>query len=36
MIITGALALFAALWARVLKRNKFKAKQMRYKTDGKN
>ena len=32
MIITGTLALFAALWARVLKRNKFRVKQMRYKT----
>ena len=35
MIITGALALFAALWARVLKRNKFREKQMRYKTNNK-
>ena len=32
MTITGALALFAALWARVLKRNKFRTKQVRYKT----
>ena len=32
MTITEALALFAALWARVLKRNKFRVKQMRYKT----
>ena len=32
MTITGTLALFAALWARVLKRNKFREKQMRYKT----
>ena len=32
MTITGTLALFAALWARVLKRNKFRVKQMRYKT----
>ena len=32
MKITGTLALFAALWARVLKRNKFRVKQMRYKT----
>ena len=31
MTITGTLALFAALWARVLKRNKFRVKQMRYK-----
>ena len=30
--ITGTLALFAAHWARVLKRNKFRVKQMRYKT----
>ena len=30
--ITGALALFAALWARVLKRNGFGVKQIRYKT----
>ena len=29
------LALFAALWARVLKRNKFRVKQMRYKTNSK-
>ena len=26
MTITGALALFAALWARVLKRNRFRSK----------
>ena len=32
MTITGALALFAALWARVLKRNEFRVKQIRYKT----
>ena len=32
MTITGTLSLFAALWARVLKRNKFRIKQMRYKT----
>ena len=32
MTITGALALFAALWARVLKRDKFRVKQIRYKT----
>ena len=32
MTITGTLALFAALWARVLERNKFRVKQMRYKT----
>ena len=30
--ITGTLALFAALWARVLKRNGFGVKQIRYKT----
>ena len=30
--ITGTLALFAALWARVLKRNGFRVKQIRYKT----
>ena len=35
MTITGTLALFAALWARVLKRNKFRVKQMRYKTNSK-
>ena len=33
MTITGALALFAALWARVLKRNEFRVKQIRYKTE---
>ena len=32
MIITGTLALFAALWASVLKRNGFRVKQVRYKT----
>ena len=32
MTITGALALFAALWASVLKRNGFRLKQVRYKT----
>ena len=32
MTITGTLALFAALWARVLKRNQFRVKQIRYKT----
>ena len=32
MTITGTLALFAALWARVLKRNGFRVKQIRYKT----
>ena len=32
MTLTGALALFAALWARVLKRNEFRVKQIRYKT----
>ena len=32
MTITGALALFAALWASVLKRNGFRSKQVRYKT----
>ena len=36
MTITETLALFAALWARVLMRNKFKVKQMRYKTNSKN
>ena len=35
MTITGTLALFAALWARVLKRKKFREKQMRYKTNSK-
>ena len=30
--ITGALALFAALWARVLERKRFRVKQIRYKT----
>ena len=35
MTITGTLALFAALWARVLKRSKFRVKQMRYKTNSK-
>ena len=33
MTITETLALFAALWARVLKRNEFKVKQIRYKTN---
>ena len=32
MTITGTLALFAALWARVLKRDGFGVKQIRYKT----
>ena len=32
MTITGTLALFAALWASVLKRNGFRLKQVRYKT----
>ena len=32
MTITGTLALFAALWARVLKRNGFGVKRIRYKT----
>ena len=32
MTITGALALFAALWTRVLKRNGFGVKKIRYKT----
>ena len=32
MTITGALALFAALWASVLKRNGFRLKQVKYKT----
>ena len=32
MTITGALALFASLWASVLKRNAFGVKQIRYKT----
>ena len=32
MTITGTLALFAALWARILKRNEFRLKQVRYKT----
>ena len=36
MTITGTLALFAALWARVLKRNKFRVKQMRCKKNNKN
>ena len=36
MTITGALALFAALWARVLKRNGFREKQVRNKTNSKN
>ena len=36
MTITGTLALFAALWARVLKRNKFRVKQMRCKKNSKN
>ena len=31
MTITGTLALFAALWARVLKRNGFGVKQIRHK-----
>ena len=30
MTITEALALFAALWASVLKRNGFRSKQVRY------
>ena len=36
MTITGALALFAALWASVLKRNRFRVKQIRYKTKQQN
>ena len=36
MTITGALALFAALWASVLKRNGFRVKQIRYKTKQQN
>ena len=36
MTITGALALFAALWASVLKRNGFRMKQIRYKTKQEN
>ena len=32
MTITRTLALFAALWARVLKRNEFRVRQIRYKT----
>ena len=35
MIITGTLALFAVLWARVLKRNKLREKQVRNKTNSK-
>ena len=31
MTITAALALFAALWASVLKRKEFRLKQVRYK-----
>ena len=31
MTITGTLALFAALWASVLKRKEFRLKQVRYK-----
>ena len=36
MTITGTLALFADLWARVLKRNEFGVKQIRYKTKQQN
>ena len=36
MTITTALALFAALWASVLKRNRFRVKQIRYKTKQQN
>ena len=36
MTITEALALFAALWASVLKRNGFRVKQIRYKTKQQN
>ena len=36
MTITAALALFAALWASVLKRSKFRVKQIRYKTKQQN
>ena len=36
MTITGTLALFAALWARVLKRNGIRVKQIRYKTKQRN
>ena len=36
MMITGTLALFAALWARVLKRNRFKEKQVINKINSKN
>ena len=36
MTITGALGLFAALWASVLKRNRFRVKQIRYKTKQQN
>ena len=36
MTITGTLALFAALWASVLKRNGFRVKQIRYKTKQQN
>ena len=36
MTITGTLALFAVLWARVLKRNKLREKQVRNKTNSKN
>ena len=36
MTITAALALFAALWASVLKRKGFRVKQIRYKTKQQN
>ena len=36
MTITGTLALFAALWASILKRNRFRVKQIRYKTKQQN
>ena len=36
MKITGTLALFAALWASVLKRNGVRMKQIRYKTKQQN
>ena len=36
MTITEALALFAALWASVLKRNRFRVKPIRYKTKQQN
>ena len=36
MTITWALSLLAALWASVLKRNRFRVKQIRYKTKQQN